>query len=485
MHSLAIPLVRHGVAVEPLYRQIVDAIERDIASGRFCTGDRLPSMRTLARQLDVARKTVLAAFTELEKRGRITRSPRSGSFIADVAPGPMAVRAREMARLPRFDHARIALPDRPVSARATFDLLGGIPALDAAPTVELARALRRSVTRDRGKTLIDYGDARGHKRLRAALTSWLARTRGLSVGIDGVQVVRGAQNGFYLAGRALLSRGDRVATESYLHPSVRALFRLLEVEVVPIPIDDAGMQISALEQLDADRRIRAVYTTPHHQLPSTVTLSPPRRKRLLELARDRRWMIFEDDYDHEFQYAGHPILPLAHQDRHGVVIYVGTLSKVVAPGLRIAFVAAPPPVIARIAEYRRFVDVQGDQILESAIADLLDDGDIERHVRRSLRLYRARRDALCEALAADLPMLRFTPPTGGMALWARAPGIDVDAWTRNALLHGVSFQPASLFACGDVPLDHARIGFAACSEARLREAVRLMARALPGHSNRR
>ncbi|HEU4727307.1 MAG TPA: PLP-dependent aminotransferase family protein [Kofleriaceae bacterium] len=478
-HRLAISLLERSIAPCPLYRQIAEAIERDIASGRFRSGDRLPSIRILARQLDVARKTVRAAFTELEKRGRISCLPRSGVFIADVAPGRATLRAREAARVPRFDHARVTLPRRPVSPRARFDLLGGVPALDTAPTVELARAFRRSLARDRGHALMDYGDARGLERLRAAFASWLARTRGLSVGIDAIHVVRGAQNGLYLAGRALLKPGDRVATEAYLHPSASALFRLLELEIVPVPVDDAGMRIGALEALDGDRTIRAVYITPHHQLPSTATLSPARRDRLLELARERRWMIFEDDYDHEFQYTGNPILPLAYQDRHGAVIYFGTLSKVVAPGLRMAFVVAPPPVIERIAAYRRFVDVQGDQILECAIADLLEDGEIERHVQRTLRIYRARREALCEALSADLPMLRFTPPRGGMALWAHAPGIDVDAWARKALHLGVSFQPASLFACGDVPLDYARIGFAACSATALREAVRLMARALP------
>jgi GntR family transcriptional regulator/MocR family aminotransferase len=225
--------------------------------------------------------------------------------------------------------------------------------------------------------------------------------------------------------------------------------------------------------------VRAVYTTPHHQLPTTVTLSAARRKRLLEIAARRRWIVFEDDYDHEFQYEGAPILPLAYADRHGVVVYVGTLSKVVAPGLRVAFVVATPPVVDRIAEYRTFVDVQGDQILETAVAHLIEDGEIERHTRRMLRIYRGRRDALCAALGAELPMLRFAPPSGGMAVWVEAPGIDVDAWAARALERGVSFQPASHFACGDVPLGFARIGFAACSEPELREAVRILKRALP------
>lgn len=476
-HRLAIALTRRGA---PLPRQIAEAIQRDIGRGRFRSRDRLPSVRALADQLGVARRTVRAALGELERQGWVVCLPRSGVFIADQLPERApAIRAPSVARTPAFDQARVVLPRRPVSPRARFDLLGGVPDLSSAPTAALARALRRSVAADRNATLLDYGDARGEPRLRAALASWLARTRGLPADPGVVHTVRGAQNGLYLAGRALLAPGDRVAIEAYAHPSPSALFRLLQLELVPVPVDREGMDVAALEALDADRRVRAVYVTPHHQLPTTATLSPPRRDRLLELARRRRWLVLEDDYDHEFQYAGPPVLPLAHEDRHGVVVYFGTLSKVLAPGLRIAFVVAPPPVIDRISAYRRFVDVQGDQILERAVCDLLEDGEVDRHIRRMVRIYRARCAALCEALRRDLPVLRFTPPAGGMAVWAEAPGIDVDAWAARALELGVSFQPASLFACGDVPLDCLRIGFAACDEAELGEAVRRMARALP------
>jgi GntR family transcriptional regulator/MocR family aminotransferase len=475
-HRLSISLRKNAA---PLYRQIAEGIDRDVASGRFRPGERLPSTRVLAHQLGVARRTVRAAYTELEREGWVVCTPRSGVFIADALPKrDGAVRARQAARTPGYDHQRVVLPPRPISPRARFDLLGGVPAFGSAPTAELARAVRRSLAHDRAHALLDYGEAHGHERLREAVATWLARTRGLNAKADAIHVVRGAQNGLYLAGRALLAPGDRVAVEEYLHPAMSALLRLLKVEMVPIPLDEDGMQIDGLEPLDGQRAIRAVYLTPHHQLPTTVTLSAERRGRLLELARRRRWMIFEDDYDHEFQYAGPPVLPLAYMDRHGTVIYVGTLSKVVAPGLRLGFVVAPPPVVGRIGEYRRYVDVQGDQILERAVAELLEDGEIERHTRRMLRIYRARRDALCDALRAELPALRFTPPGGGMAVWARAEGVDVDAWAHRALAMGVSFQAASLFACGKAPLDCARIGFAACSEPELREAVGLMARAL-------
>src|SRR5262249_19062584 len=137
-------------------------------------------------------------------------------------------------------------------------------------------------------------------------------------------------------------------------------------------------------------RIRAVFVTPHHQFPTTVTLSAARRLRLLELARQHRFVIIEDDFDHEFHYEGRPILPLASADTTGAVIYVGSLSKTLAPGLRLGYVAAAPRVIDHLTKYRTLLDTQGDHVLESAVAELLEDGEVQRHVRRMQRIYRAR-----------------------------------------------------------------------------------------------
>jgi GntR family transcriptional regulator/MocR family aminotransferase len=255
------------------------------------------------------------------------------------------------------------------------------------------------------------------------------------------------------------------------------VFQLAGVEVVPIPVDSEGLDVTALEAVCATRQVNAVYLTPHHQLPTTVTLSAPRRLRLLELARQRGMLILEDDYDHEFQYEGSPVLPLAHSDRFGVVVYFGTLSKILAPGLRLGFVASTPEVAERIASYRAYVDQQGDHIVERAVAELIEDGELERHVRRARRLYRSRRDALAEALTRHVPDLVFTAPNGGLAIWAQAPGVDVDAWVQHALAAGVSFQAASHFLLGAAPRDFARLGFAACDEAQLVEAARRLGKA--------
>jgi GntR family transcriptional regulator/MocR family aminotransferase len=330
-----------------------------------------------------------------------------------------------------------------------------------------------------GHRLLDYLDAQGDVQLREQLADMLRRTRGIAATTETIAVVRGSQQAVYLAARTLLRPGDRVAVEALGYPPAWSGLRLAGAELVPIPIDGAGLDVAALESACDEAPVRAVYVTPHHQVPTTVTLSAARRLHLLELAQRRRMAIFEDDHDHEFQYEGRPVLPLAAADRHGVVIYLGSLSKVLAPGLRVGYVAATPDVIARIVAYRRLVDQQGDHPLERAIAELMLDGTLERHVRKARRVYRTRRDALCAALARELPDLAFAVPHGGMAVWARAPAsVDVTAWAARALMGGVAFQSGQRFAVAGRANHHARIGFAACNERELAEAVRRMAAAL-------
>ncbi|HEU4537390.1 MAG TPA: PLP-dependent aminotransferase family protein [Polyangiaceae bacterium] len=464
----------------PLFLQIARAIVEDIERGRLRPGERLPSSRQLATQLGVHRKTVVAGFLELARQGWVTSEPATGTFVSSDLPAKLPpFRRRALADRAGFDLPARALPAPAATPRTSLLLLGGVPELGFLPRLELSRAYRRVLLGPGARALMDYADPRGEPRLRRAIVELLTRARGVRAGIESVIIVRGSQQGLYLAARALLEPGDCVAIEAYSHPTARGALELAGATLVPVPLDGEGLDVAALDALCASRQVRAVYTTPHHQLPTTVTLTAARRVRLLELARRRRLLVLEDDYDHEFRYEGRPVLPLASADRHGVVVYLGTMSKILAPGLRLGFVASTPDVAERIAAYRAFVDHQGDHAIERAVAELLEDGEIDRHTQRVRRAYRARRDALCEALARHLPSLEFEPPRGGMALWARAPGVDVDAWARRAHEAGVTFQPASHFALGPRPLDFARLGFAACDEAQLAEAARRLAQTLP------
>ncbi len=466
----------------PLFLRIGKAITDGIKEGRLVAGDALPSTRVLAEQLGVHRKTVVAAYRELEREGWLaTRAAVGTSVSLDLPLVKAPSRDRAVRQRAGFDLPARVVPQSAASPRARLLLLGGLPETKLLPRTELARAYRRALLGATGRELLDYGSPQGDERLRYAVAEMLRQSRGIAVTPAALNIVRGTQQGLYLAARTLLEPGDRVAIEAYSHPAARGTLQLAGAVLLPVPIDDAGLNVDALEALCEKQNIKAVYVTPHHQLPTTVTMTAARRLALLALARRRRLLILEDDYDYEFQYEGRPVLPLAHSDRAGVVVYFGSLSKVLAPGLRIGFVVASRDVAERIAQYRAFVDQQGDRVVERAVAELIENGELDRHVRRLRRIYHERRDALAEAIIRHLPMLHFTPPNGGLAIWARTPGIDADAWVERSLRENVSFQVASHFACGRVPINAVRLGFAVCNPMQLAEAVQGMARALRTH----
>ncbi len=464
---------------QALYVRIADALRRDALRGRLVAGQRLPGARTLAAQLGVHRKTVTAAYDELEAQGWLRTEAARGRFVTDVAPERFARGEREFVP----GSAAYALGAPPPTPRpwpdARHDLGSGLPDLRLLPTEALARAYRRVLARA-GRRWLDYGPPEGHPRLRAALAEMLATRRGLATRAEDVLVVRGSQMGLWLVARTLLSKGDVVAVESYGYRPAWDAFRSEGASLLPVPVDREGLDVQALATLADRRRLRAVYLTPHHQYPTTALLSAPRRQALLALARRHRLAVIEDDYDHELHYEGRPVLPVASRDTSGSVIYVGTLSKVLAPGPRVGFVVAPPAVLERMARWREIVDRQGDLAVEAAIAELLEEGELQRHVGRMRKAYAARRDALVDAATRDLPQLSLHVPRGGLALWAdAAPDLDVEAWKKRALGQGVRIRTAADFTFDGAPAPALRLSFAKGTEGELRDAVRALRRALP------
>jgi GntR family transcriptional regulator/MocR family aminotransferase len=478
-------LAPDGPADLPAYLRIARAISDDVRRGRLPRGAELPGSRALAASLGVHRNTVLAAYDELAAEGWIETSPARGTFVTQALPeakprrfaGKAAPRAAVPARV-GFDLGPAPEPLPAPPPPGVLSLAGGAPDLRFVPMKALARAYRRALQAE-GESALDYGDPRGHERLRAALAAMLSALRGLAAGPDQVLVTRGSQMGIDLAARALLAPGDVVAVESFGYRPAWEALRSTGARLAPLPVDGAGLVVDALAELAARERVRAVYVTPHHQYPTTVTLAPGRRLALLALCRAQRIAVLEDDYDHEFHYEGRPVLPLASADEAGVVVYVGTLSKILAPGLRIGFVVAPEPLVARLASLRALVDRQGDRAVERAVAELLEDGEVQRHARRAKRAYAARREALAEALRARLGgALSFELPAGGMAVWARAAeGIDVDAWAERALARGVALQTAKRFAFDGRRRPFLRLGFARLDEREIAEAVQRLAAA--------
>jgi GntR family transcriptional regulator/MocR family aminotransferase len=476
--ALEVDLSGHAPPSLRIARALVAAIRR----GRLRPGDRLPGSRRLARDLGAHRNTVLRALSELIAQGWIETSPARGTYVAHALP------LERTAKLPPRGSVRSGfdLRDAPEAFRpprlapGTLDISHGSPDIRLAPVRALGRAYRRVMARS-GRRLLGYGDPEGHPALREALAAMLRGTRGLAAGADELLITRGSQMALALVARTLLAPGDVVAVESPGYRPAWEAFRAAGARTIPIRVDDDGLDVDALASLARRTRVRAVYVTPHHQYPTTVMLKAARRLALLALAKERRIAILEDDYDHEFHYDGRPVLPLAHGDTSGSVIYIGTLSKVLAPALRIGYVVAPPPLLERIAAHRSLLDLQGDLPTEAAVAELLEEGEVERHIARARRIYAGRRDILAASLRSAFgDRAAFHVPPGGMALWVRfGMKTDMERWARRALDRGVSFYTGRRYAFDRRPKPFARFSFAWLNERELPEAIRRMASALP------
>ena len=459
---------------QAVFVQIAARFTTDIRRGVLRAGDRLPSTRELATDLGVSRNTVVAAYDELVAQGWATSRGAAGTFVVSELPDRPVVKAKTqhgLAAKPAF-----AFDPHPVErSDARIVLWAGVPDPRLFPRVAMARAYRRALRARSSLTTLSYADPRGPMRLRTAIAAMIRETRAVPVGAEHVMITRGSQMALALAARLLVRPGDHAAVEELgYQPAWRAL-EAAGASLQPVPLDGHGLVVDALPP-----KVRCLYTTPHHQYPTTVLLCSPRRLALLERARRERFAILEDDYDHEFHFEGRPVAPLASTDVHGSVIYIGSLSKILAPGLRIGFVAAPVPVIESLAALRVLIDRQGDHVIEEAVAELVEDGEVQRHASKLRRTYGERRDAFARVLRKELgSALDFELPAGGITLWAKVdPKIAIDKWRARALEQGVAFASARDFSLDGKPRPFIRLAFARYNEAELADAVRILARTL-------
>ncbi len=457
---------------------------QEIHRGRLHPGDGLPGYRTLGERLGVSRNTVMAAYRELQAEGWVVSTPGEGSVVSPNPPTRLpgqagAASAPSDGAPMGFDLVGGIEVEAPKGAPSLLKVASGLPDPRLLPGAELARAYRRALVLNRQQNL-ELEDPQGHPMLRQSLARMLSESRGIAASPDNILVTRGSQMALFLTGQALLSAGDAVAVEALGDPGAWEAFARGGARCLPVPVDAEGMRVGALDQLAESERLRAVFVTPQRQYPTTVPLSAERRARLMVLAQAHRFAIIENDQDSEFLFEGRPRAPLAAEDRAGVVVHVGTLSKIFSPNLRLGYVHGPAPLIARMRALRQAFDRQGDMVLERAFAELLDDGAIHRHLNRMQHTYRVRRDVLCRALNRVLgEELRFQLPEGGLALWAQvADGVDVDRWAARALEHGVAFQPGRRFAFDGGPVQALRLGFSNYPESDLEEVALRMKAAL-------
>jgi GntR family transcriptional regulator/MocR family aminotransferase len=458
---------------EPVFLALARAIIQEIERGRLKPGDPLPGTRALSRSLGLNRNTVDAAYHELSMQGWLAAEPARGTFVAGDLP---AFSGKDRAT------AVVGNPGKSVSEQTIISLADGTPDVRLAPTLALARAFRRAVTAPAFLGHAGYDDPRGSFMLREALAVHLREERGLAVAEGDMLITRGSQMALFLAAQAVAESGAAIAVETPGYPLAWAAFRAAGARIVGVPVDASGIDIAALEALaEREPRLRAVYVTPHHHYPTTVTLGAARRLRLIDLARRRGLTIIEDDYDHEYRFDGRPVLPLAARAEADVpIIYLGSLSKLLAPGIRAGFAVAAPALSRRMAERREAIDRQGDLPLEHALASLIADGAIKRHARKARRIYHRRRDHLASLLNEHLAdVADFTLPAGGLAIWLRLkPGLIAADWAMNAAARGLAVLSGDRFALEVTQAPEAfRLGFAHLDEKELQRAIELFVKA--------
>jgi GntR family transcriptional regulator/MocR family aminotransferase len=465
--------------------QIASGLAAAIRRGLFKPEEALPSSRQLAEDLGVNRNTVLNALRELEAEGWVETRVGAGTFVCRTLPDrePAAwaggARAAGPADQAGFDvPAALAALTPPLDVK--LNLEEPLPDPRLAPQDALAKAYQRAI-RLHGGDLLGLGEPQGNALLRQSLAEMLGRHHGLTVDPDQVLVTRGSRMALDLVTLALAPDGAAVAVENPGNPIAWETMRQsTQARLLPVPVDAGGLDPGALEALLDREKVAYLYLSPCTQNPTTVALAPERRKRILDLARDRRLPILEDDSEGAYHYEGPVQFPLATQDATGQVIYLGSLSRLIAPGLRLGYLVAPRDLASRLARVRRQMDWQGDRVLEWAVADLWRDGDLDRHLRKARKAYQERRDHLAAALRHHLGKgWRFQAPAGGLSLWVEPPpDVDLGAFWRRCRDLDVRFHPSGRFFLGDPKGRGLRLGFAALTGPELFEAVRRMAAAL-------
>ncbi|MFE7190099.1 PLP-dependent aminotransferase family protein [Kitasatospora sp. NPDC057541] len=463
-------------------------LRQAIADGRLPAGSRLPATRLLAADLRVSRGVVTDAYRRLAEEGRIAGRGRGGTVVVDPFPRPSAPQPPAVPAPTRVPASAAASPpgspfDGPLvpagfdtlrNAPARIDLSPGVPDLAAFPRTAWLRA-ERAVLHDLAARDFGYGDPRGTPALRRAVADWLGRNRGIRADPEDVLVVAGAAQALALAGEVLRTVGlDVVAAEDPGSLGTRQHLGHRITATPPVPVDAEGIRVDALRATGA----RAVLLTPAHQFPTGVVLAGARRRELLRWAAEGG-LVIEDDYDAEHRYDRPPV-PALRGVLPEQVLYLGSVSKLLAPALRTGWMLAPARYRDLLVDAKRLSDLGNPALPQLVLARLMDSGALERHLRLLRPRHRRRRDAMTAAVAAHLPGAVVHGAAAGLHLtvtFPDGPGRTDTELAAAALARGVKVQPLSWHARLPHPPGLV-LGYAAVAPGEIEEGVAVLGRLL-------
>ncbi len=481
LHALIALERSNGV---PLYRQIAQRVREAILSGELIEGTRLPTERALAQELSVNRTTVMNAYNELASEGLLERHVGRGTVVRKSYRGYDEDLGGEQTPSWLFGLAAgedaILGPDARVLSelasmgerREVISFAAGTPAADMLPA-ELLRGIVDQGLEHERQLALGYCPVEGLQSLRRGLAARMRR-RGVALDWQNILILSGSTQGLGLVGRFLLNPGDEVVVEVPTYLGAIQTFRALGARVLGVPVDNEGMRIDLLESLLARRHPRFIYTQPTFQNPTGVVLSTERRRRLLQLSKHYQTPIVEDDPYGEMFYSLPAPQPLKALDVHENVLYLSTHSKTLAPGLRVAWLAAPAQMIERLSLHKQIFDLNTNAIGQWLVAEMLRKNLLDEHLIRLRQRYCQKRDLMLRAIQQYWPEgVRVNCPAGGFHLWCRLPeSIRARTLLREAAQEQVAFVIGEPFHIDGGGHQHIRLSFASPEESHIEEGIR-------------
>lgn len=457
-----------AIGQAPRHRRLYESIRRAILAHHLPVGAKLPSTRDLAKDLGLSRNTVLTAFEQLLAEGYVEAQTGSGTFVADTFPDLRAESGASAAAPPepvspngpasaepaaaRPIHAQLSTRGirlTRVAAGSHFEIqpfAPGEPDFSVFP-FKLWQRLQNKYWRDARPELLDYGSAGGYLPLRRAVADYLRISRSVRVSTDQVLITAGTQQSLSLSAQLLADAGDLAWVENPCYWGARRVFEACDLFLHPVAVDGEGMNPQAQELAS---KPRLIYLTPSHQYPKSVVMSLSRRRLLLDIAARKRAWILEDDYDSEFRYTGRPLSSLQGLDAHDRVVYLGTFSKVLYPGIKIGYMVLPPALVEPFKTALYDLQRPGQMMLQAALADFIEQGYFATHIRKIRLLYGERRELLRKTLKPILgDAATLSSEESGLHLVILLPpGCDDKALASRAAEEGLSVRALSTYYLG-------------------------------------